>query len=54
MACVLNLLKGGYEMQKLNIPSQCVFLDYCGCQKHWHKNGIPTDLNSNQLQKIVG
>lgn len=54
VACVLNLLKGGYEMQKLNIPSQCVFLDYCGCKKHWHKNGIPTDINGEQLQKVVG
>lgn len=54
VACVLNLLKGGYEMQKLNIPSQCVFLDYCGCKKHWHKNGIPTDINEEQLQKVVG
>jgi hypothetical protein len=53
VACVLNLLKGGYEMQKLNIPSQCVFLDYCGCKKHWHKDGIPTDLNEEQLQKVV-
>lgn len=54
VACVLNLLKGGYEMQQLNIPSQCVFLDYCGCKKHWHKNGIPTDLNEDQLLKVTG
>lgn len=54
VACVLNLLKGGYEMQKLNIPSQCVFLDYCGCKKHWHKNGIPTDISEEQLQRVVG
>jgi uncharacterized protein len=53
VACVLNLLKGGYEMQKLNIPSQCVFLDYCGCKKHWHKQGIATDLNNDQLRKVV-
>lgn len=54
VACVLNLLKGGYEMQKLNIASQCVFLDYCGCKKHWHKDGIPTDLNEAQLRKVTG
>lgn len=53
VACVLNLVKGGYEMQKLNIPSQCVFLDYCGCKKHWHKQGITTDLNNDQLRKVV-
>lgn len=54
VACVLNLLKGGYEMQKLDIPSQCVFLDYCGCKKHWHKDGLPTSLNREQLRKVVG
>jgi hypothetical protein len=25
VACVLNLLKGGFEMKRLGIPSQCVF-----------------------------
>lgn len=49
VACVLNLLKGGYEMTNLNIPSQCVFLDHCGCKKHWHHKGVITDLDSNQL-----
>jgi len=53
VACVLNLLTGGYEMKRLNIASQCIFLDYCGCQKHWDKNGIPTDLNICKLKQIV-
>lgn len=53
VACVLNLLGGGYEMKRLNIPSQCVFLDYCGCKKHWHQKGIPTNLSITKLEKIV-
>ncbi len=53
VACVLNLIAGGYEMKRLNISSQCVFLDYCGCKKHWDKEGFPTSLNLNQLKKIV-
>lgn len=53
VACVLNLLAGGYEMKRLNIASQCVFLDYCGCKKHWNKSGFATNLNSNQLQQII-
>ena len=53
VACVLNLLTGGYEMKRLNISSQCVFLDYCGCKKHWDKNGIATNLNGNQLKQII-
>ena len=53
VACVLNLLTGGYEMKNLGISSQCVFLDYCGCKKHWHHSGIPTDLNIQQLQRTL-
>lgn len=53
VACVLNLITGGYEMKRLNISSQCVFLDYCGCKKHWDKDGIATSLNVNQLKNIV-
>lgn len=52
-ACVLNLLGGGYEMKNLNIPSQCVFLDYCGCNKHWNKTGIATRINTEQAKALV-
>jgi uncharacterized protein len=52
-ACVLNLLQGGYEMKKLGIPSQCIFLDYCGCKKHWNKKGIPTNINIERALQIV-
>lgn len=45
VACVLNLLTGGFEMKRLGIPSQCIFLDFPGCKKHW-KTGIPTRLDS--------
>jgi uncharacterized protein len=53
VACVLNLITGGYEMKRLNISSQCVFLDYCGCKKHWDTDGIATSLDVTQLKKIV-
>ena len=53
VTCVLNLLTGGYEMKRLNIPAQCIFLDYCGCKKHWDAKGIPTKLNTGQLVSIV-
>ncbi|MDA3893131.1 MAG: DUF116 domain-containing protein [Salinivirgaceae bacterium] len=52
VACTLNLITGGYEMQKLNIPSQCVFLDSCGCKKHW-LSGEPTNLNKTQLNNLI-
>lgn len=53
VACVLNLITGGYEMKRLGISSQCVFLDYCACKKHWDKKGFATDLNISQLSKLV-
>jgi uncharacterized protein len=53
VACVLNLLTGGYEMKRMGIPSQCVFLDYCGCKKHWDTQGIPTSLNRERLDDII-
>jgi len=53
VACVPNLLTGGYEMKELDIPSQCIFLDYCGCKKHWHKKGIATDIDINSLEKMA-
>lgn len=53
VACVLNLITGGYEMKRLGISSQCVFLDYCGCKKHWDKEGFATSLNINQLKQVV-
>lgn len=53
VACILNLLTGGYEMKRLEIASQCVFLDFCGCKKHWTTTGIATDLNDEKLTEIV-
>ncbi len=52
-ACVLNLLQGGFEMKRLGIPSQCIFLDYCGCQKHWKEVGIPTEINVDKVKLLV-
>ncbi len=53
VACVMNLITGGYEMRNLNIKSQCVFLDYSACKNHWHEKGVPTQLNLKQMEKIV-
>jgi len=53
VACVLNLLTGGYEMKRLGISSQCIFLDYCGCKKHWDKEGFVTNMNGNRLEEIL-
>jgi hypothetical protein len=54
VACLLNILPGGYEMRARRIPSQCVPLDYPGCEKHWRRDRLPTGLNEKQLVWIVG
>ena len=53
VTCILNLLAGGYEMKRLNIAAQCIFLDYCACKKHWDKSGVATKLNLEELISIV-
>lgn len=52
VACLLNLISGGFKARSLNLVPQCVILDYCGCKKHWHRKGITTDINMKQLKKI--
>jgi hypothetical protein len=52
VACVLNLLSGGYAMKKLGIAAQCVFLNHSGCAKHWR--GTVTSISSTQLFHVLG
>lgn len=49
VACPLNIVVGGYQMRELNIPSQCLMLDYCGCAKHWGPESVPTAVNVDRL-----
>jgi hypothetical protein len=53
VACMLNILPGGYEMRARGIASQCVPLDYPGCEKHWTRAGVPTNANEERLVQIV-
>jgi len=53
VACLLNILPGGYEMRDRGIAAQCVPLDYPGCQKHWRIKGISTRLDEEQLVQII-
>jgi uncharacterized protein len=52
-ACALNLVSGGYELKRMKIPSQCVFLDYCSCKKHWNKEHVPTNIDINQIDSLL-
>ncbi|HEX2945719.1 MAG TPA: DUF116 domain-containing protein [Clostridia bacterium] len=53
VACVLNLIAGGWLLDDMDIPAQCVFLNYCGCRNHWSREGIPTEINLSQLKKVL-
>jgi len=53
VACLLNIVPGGYEMHARGIASQCVPLDYPGCRKHWRTKGITTSLNEERLVQLV-
>jgi hypothetical protein len=53
VACMLNILPGGYEMRARGIASQCIPLDFPGCQKHWRNEGIATGMNEDRLVQIV-
>jgi hypothetical protein len=53
VACLLNILPGGYEMRARGIASQCVPLDFPGCQKHWRQDEIATTFNQDQLVQIL-
>ena len=54
VACVLNLISGGFKARGLGFIPQCVFLDYCGCKSHWHESGIITDINEDKLLYTLG
>lgn len=54
VACVLNLISGGWLLDSMDIPAQCVLLDYCGCRYHWSREGIPTGINMEQLKRVLG
>ncbi len=53
VACVTNLLAGGWKAKALGIAAQCVLLDYCGCRNHWDDEGFSTEIDMTQLCKIM-
>lgn len=53
VSCVLNLISGGWMLVEKGVYPQCVLLDYCGCKNHWHKEGITTEINERELQRVL-
>lgn len=53
IACVLQLISGGYKAKSLGFEPQCVLLNYCGCVRHWHPDGLVTQINLNRLKSLL-
>jgi uncharacterized protein len=51
VACVTTLVEGGWELKRYGVCAQCVLLDFSGCNKHWHCEGISTSLNMRELKR---
>ena len=45
IACILNLLSGGWKAIRMGFTPQCVVLEYCGCAHHWCEKDVPTEIN---------
>jgi hypothetical protein len=52
-ACVTTLVEGGWELKRYEVPAQCVLLEYSGCKKHWHPEGVTTMLSMRELKRIL-
>ena len=52
VACISNLIAGGWKSDSLGIPAQCVLLDSASCKNHWDEEGIPTEINIDHLMKL--
>ena len=45
IACILNLLAGGWKAIRMEFIPQCVVLEYCGCAHHWCEKDVATEIN---------
>lgn len=52
VACVLNLISGGWKAKRLGYVPQCVILNECGCNIHWDEKGLVTSLDEEELGSL--
>lgn len=53
IACVINLISGGFKAIRLGFIPQCVVLNECGCSGHWYKEPHMTQINDNRIMEIL-
>lgn len=49
IACVLNLVSGGFKALRIGYVPQCVILEECGCSAHWLEDDKMTMINMEKL-----
>lgn len=52
IACVLNLMSGGWKALRLGFIPQCVVINCCGCH-HWLQKPIMTEISIRRLERIL-
>ncbi len=53
VACIPNLLEGGYQAKRLGFVPQCVFLNFGGCKQHWNPDGCVTECNEGRIEQMI-
>ena len=53
IACIPNLITGGFKALRLGFMPQCVLLDYSGCSNHWLDKRSMTSINEKRLLEII-
>lgn len=53
VACVLNLVSGGWKALRIGFIPQCVLLNHVGCSSHWCNPPIMTNISIERLNCIM-
>ncbi len=53
IACILNLVSGGFKALRLGFTPQCIVLDQCGCSNHWLRKFEMTSINKHRINDIL-
>lgn len=49
VACVLNLMSGGWKALRIGYIPQCVLIDSPGCSTHWLEKEVMTSINMERI-----
>jgi hypothetical protein len=52
-ACALRNWSAGWEADRLGLNGQGILLDSAGCEKHWTRHGMTTDVNMQELVEML-